>query len=146
MEAGVVEESDEVTDSDFEAIKERAKVLAENGPLPVETLFVAGYKDRMQYLGKIVDAQLKQLPDAVIQGIIKMQSGYIPNAEEIEMLRDSDIPFDQWISERSTIRESLHDTHVVINNDDTVIASGSSPEEALHHAQEEKGFENRNTL
>lgn len=143
MEANAIEDESNVTESDLEAIKARAMVLAETNTLPAKTLFVMSYKDRMEYLGNIVDERLKQLPDEVIQGMVLAQTGNRLSSEEIELLRTTQLPFNQWINERVLAKEKMSDIHVAIDENDMVSGLGETSSEALHHAQEDRGIEEK---
>lgn len=143
--SNIFKEGYEITDSDFEAIKERAKVLAKEGPLPVETLFAFAYADRMEYLGFDLDEEFKQLPDHMIQALAILKTGIRLSPEEIELAKNSGLPPKKWIDERAVIKGGMNDVHVAIDENDMVVASGETSAEALLHAQEQKeeGFEER---
>lgn len=135
----------EITPSDYEAIIARAKVLAKEGPLPVETLFVFAYVDRMEYLGFNLDEEFKQLPEHMIHALALLKTGIRLSSEEIELAKNSGLPPKKWIDERAVIKGGMNDVHVAIDENDMVVASGKTAEEALSRGQkqEEEGFEER---
>lgn len=135
----------EITFDDYDAIRARAKVIAKEGPFVFETLLVLAYTDRMEHKGYDLDQQLKQLDDNVIQTMVLLKTKMRFSSEEIEALRNSNEPPKDFIDKRAAIRATLHDTYVTVDNNDIVIGSGDSPEEASRRAQEENS-EDRNNV
>ena len=133
----VVNEGDIITPEDFDAVRNRAAYLAANADTPVSTksIILGAYVDRMEHIGKIADEQLKAMSDEAIQSVYYVRNGYRLTDAEINMVRESNVPFSEWIKERASAKNGVKDVYVAVDKTENVIASGETPEDALKHAQ-----------
>lgn len=135
---GVVKQGDIITPEDFDAVRNRATYLAGNASIPVssKSLILGAYVDRMEHMGKIGDEQLKEMPDEAIQAVSYVRNSYRLSDAEINMLRNSDVPFSEWIKERILVKDGVKDGYVAVDKSENVVAVGETSEEALRHARE----------
>lgn len=141
VDASVVGGGDEITGADYQAIKTRAEFLANKAenPISAKALLLGAYADRMEYLGKITEDDLKKLPSEAVRAIMYARTGYDLSDEEIVMARDSSLALDEeYAEQRKSSKEGVTDFNVAVNKTGTVLASGETPEEALRHAQDKR--------
>lgn len=135
---GVVKQGEIITPEDFDAVRNRATYLAANADIPVssKSLILGAYVDRMEHIGKIGDEQLKEMSDEAIQAVSYVRNKYRLSDEEIKLLRDSTVPFGEWVSKRILVKEEMEDRFVAVDKSENVVAIGETSEEALRHAQD----------
>ena len=139
--AGVVIGGDEITADDYESIKKRARVLADeiNVPISANALLLGAYADRMENLGRATDNDFKDMPNDVVRSIMYARTGYSPNDVEIELIRTSNFPINkEWVDEREQSKKGVSDYSVAVDEKATVVGSGGTPEEAVRQAQIER--------
>jgi len=109
QDKGLVEEGEQISTDDFEAIKNRAKVLLQgHKPLSSEAALIKACVDRLRLVEKIGQEKMKTLSEETLRAIFYAERGVDFNNDELKMFKNSPLPMDEWIAEREKIRESLH--------------------------------------
>lgn len=136
---GLAEQGDVITVDDYEATRKRAAVLAQESKNPVsaKTLLLAAFVDRMRVVRQVGDEEIKKIPNEALRSIVYVDSGYNPSDEELEMLRRSPLGLKEWEGGRMATKEGNKEFNVAVD-EDTVVARGSSPEEAMRRVRDER--------
>jgi len=144
-DAGMVVDGDAITPEDYEAIKSRAKYLAEKATAPISTksLLFGAFVDRMEHVGKSGVERLKDVSDDVIKCVVRAWGEGDLDDEEISLFRSSRLPISEWMEKRASAKGQIKDIVVVIDANENVIKSAETPEVALLRAQEAKEGEGR---
>jgi len=138
--AGLAKSGDAITADDYEATKNRAIVLAtrNENPASIEVFLRNAFFDRMRHTERFGDEQVKNIPDETLKSIIYVDTGNKPTDEELKMLRESPLSFEQWEQERFEAKKKISDFNVAVD-EGNVIAQGETSEEAIRHARDERG-------
>jgi len=139
-EADAIQPGDSVTPDDYEATRSRAVFLAQHRdvPISVRALLSAAFIDRKRHLDQFNDDAVKGMPNDILRAYIYAETGINLDDPSLEMLRGSDLGLEEWVQKRSVVQENpIGEFDVAVNKEDTVIARGASPEEALRRAQGE---------
>lgn len=143
--SGIVSDGDAITPEDYQAMRARAEVLAsraeeKNAPISAKALLLGAYADRMKNIGRLTEKAIKEMPNDIIRAIMYARTGgYKPSDEEIELIRNS--PFDvggEWVDEREKSKMGVADYNVAVDENETVVGAGRTPDEAVRSAQEER--------
>lgn len=139
-ETGVDQLGVEISESDYEAIRNRAAFIAKNrnAPVAVKMLLSAAFIDRKKHLNQLTDEVIKGMPNDTLRGYIYAETGENLNDESLEGLRRSDLGIEDWVRDRLVVQErSAGEFDVAVDKEGTVISRGTTPEEALRNAQSE---------
>jgi len=143
--AGMVVEGDAITPEDYEAIKSRAKYLAEKAKAPIsaKSLLFGAFVDRMEHVGKFGWERMKDVSDDAIKGVVRAWGEGDLDDEDIRLFRSSRLPISEWMEKRASAKEQIKDSVVAIDANENVVTSAETPEAALLRAQEAKEGEGR---
>jgi hypothetical protein len=135
---------DEVSSSDYEAIKKRASVLAREArggaSASKEELFIVAFIDRMEFLKKFNLAEVRNLPSEVPKAYMQVNFGLKMTEEEMRGFHKSELSIDEWAKQRREAQSRLpSDSYVVEDVEGRVVAQGGSLREAMLNAQNENG-------
>lgn len=132
-------------DEDFDAIRSGAMDAAATSreKRTTQELLKLSYTEYSKMLRRVGDEEMKNITNDALRDYVAFKTGRSISDEEIESLRASSLDVDEWLGERSKIRESQPDSVVALDGEDVVVATGATRAEAIRRAQEEQGSRER---
>ena len=136
--AGYVQSGDAITPEDYEAIKTRATVLAQEKRISAsaEELLLAAFIDRRKVTG---NAPLEHPTRDALRNYVRAETGITLTDAELDMYEKSALEPEEWTERRHAAQKEVNDIYVAVDNTNNVVEQGGSHREALINAQRMQG-------